>query len=1650
MKMRLLQKGNNTLTQNLGISRLLKPLSLVLIFAISAIWSTNTQAQTVTYSFAGATQTASPIGYQQTGIGIYYKGTSGGTISDGSASCFGYTPSKPTSSGLFVFLPSIGNISKITVNGTGTGSNRTFTKLETAATINGTYTQDAGATGTGTINGTTCGSIVIVPSANINSGTYIRITFSGNLNVTSIDFLNNASAPVVSTTSATANNCTTATLNGSIDNDGGFSQVTRGFVYSSSNNNPTLADNVVTDPGQGAGSYSASLSSLTSATTYYVKAYGTNTLGTTYGSVISFTTATPSAPILSATTAATNVTSFGALTGGTVSADGCSNVTARGVVWSTSPNPTLPSVNSTVDGSGTGSFNSQITGLSASTQYYVRSYATNTTGTDYGSQITFTTTAPQPSLFASQSGIVFPATAIGSSSTLTYTLTGSTLDGSPITLSVPAGFTISPSTITYTGNSFTQVVSVTFTPTAFTTYSGSVTQTGGGAVGLYNISPTLSAQGKLPTPAVASNAGNDFWLGFGYQKDMKSSKIFMSVYVAAGDAPAHVVVEMPANAANFNGGVPYEIDIAANQVATIPDYLFTNLTYLDSTGIKKKGLHVYSSTGTPISAWMHTYSSDNSAGGSLLFPTNTWNNSYYVLSSGGKVNNGYIGNSYFFVVAQEDNTEVTIIPSNPIIKPTSAFTDTHSASDILYDKDIPFTVTLNKGEVFNGIGYIDGSTDYTKAGLGALDLTGTKVSTTCDKKIAVFGGDGRLGLTDVPGCSPNKPTSDHLVQQMLPKVAWGTKYLTTPTKTMEYNMFKIVVQDPTTVVKVNNNVLPASSLINNLYYSIANDSLNLIESDKPVSVAQYILDNACSYLSVNGNNVMDADPEMITISPVQQGISKVTVYSAGFKSNAGGNSGGTSFINVILKKEGLSSFTIDGLSGSNLVDTGVASNNNAYLNDVADPTVTVANSTVLAAFQPHPLDANYVWARFKVTSDQPHTISSSEVFTAIAYGTRGDKAGESYGYNAGTALQDLTTPLILNNPYGDSLNSLNSSKPLTTCKGTEVTLSATLPFENVQGHSITFSYGNNPNVSPNADDVITNPVLDHSFEYPVGSGNRFYVYKLAQKHIFNANGDYRINVTYFNPTPSEGCGQEGSSKTISYTIKVSDGIIPAYTIDYNTCISNTVTINSQATSGVGFDIVKWNWSYDNGSKPLPGGQDIVQNPTFANPVNNTANNVKMIAINSIGCFGELQKALPVQSKPVIIFNPLPTGLCNTPTAAFELTSYATPENGIFSGNGVELRSGKYWFNPAASSVSTTTPNVITYNFTGGNSCAADPKTQNISVGQSVVLTLAAVNPLCINANAVTLVTNNIAGGVVSGPGVSLVDGVYKFNPTTAGVGLHHITYTKPEDNCSTPAAIDIQVVGLPVVSFSTEFAPLCSNAQSITLNQATPTGGVYSGTGVTSTEGVYKFNPAAANVTSNNVITYTVTNSTGCVNSATNSISVVPVPVVSAGEDLTVIQNESITITGTSNSEATFAWTPTTGLTGSTSSLITQAQISELGDYTYRLTATSGNCQAFDEMVLSVVSPADCLDPMKAFTPNGDGKNEKWIAYRDQGCYTRVQVDVYNRWGGLVYHSDSYTNNWTGEFKGKAVPDATYYYVIKATDSRGHTKTKTGNVTIIR
>jgi len=223
------------------------------------------------------------------------------------------------------------------------------------------------------------------------------------------DFVRPTTVPVVSTSPVSYISNSTATSGGNISSDGGAAVTARGVCWNTSAN-PTIANSKTTD-ATGTGIFTSLLTGLVPGTTYYVRAYATNSAGTAYGNEISFIT-TVGLPTIT-TTSASSVTSTSATFGGNVKNDGGATVTARGVCWSATANTTLAD-NFTSDGTGTGIFSSNLdlTGLTPNTRYYIRAYATNSNGTTYGNEIIFATRGATGTV-SDTDGNTYPTIVIG-------------------------------------------------------------------------------------------------------------------------------------------------------------------------------------------------------------------------------------------------------------------------------------------------------------------------------------------------------------------------------------------------------------------------------------------------------------------------------------------------------------------------------------------------------------------------------------------------------------------------------------------------------------------------------------------------------------------------------------------------------------------------------------------------------------------------------------------------------------------------------------------------------------------------------------------------------------------------------------------------------------------------------------------------------------------------------------------------------------------------------------------------------------------------------------------------------------------------------------------------------------------------------------
>lgn len=201
---------------------------------------------------------------------------------------------------------------------------------------------------------------------------------------------------------------------------------------------------------------------------------------------------------------------------------------------------------------------------------------------------------------------------------------------------------------------------------------------------------------------------------------------------------------------------------------------------------------------------------------------------------------------------------------------------------------------------------------------------------------------------------------------------------------------------------------------------------------------------------------------------------------------------------------------------------------------------------------------------------------------------------------------------------------------------------------------------------------------------------------------------------------------------------------------------------------------------------------------------------------------------------------------------------------------------------------------------------------------------------------------------------------------------------------------------------------------------------------------------ASPKITAQNNTDYTLTVVRGiCQQKAVLNVKVKPSPVIDAGPDQTIVQGDVTQLAATAPA-GNYNWSPTNGLN---SGSVLNPSAMPSATTTYKLSVTAGGCTASDEVTVHVES--FCLKPMEAFTPNNDGINDFWLLTTGN-CLKQAKVDVFNRYGAIVYHSDDYKNNWNGSYQGKPLPDGTYYYIVTGTLINNKAYYLRGNVTILR
>jgi gliding motility-associated-like protein len=311
---------------------------------------------------------------------------------------------------------------------------------------------------------------------------------------------------------------------------------------------------------------------------------------------------------------------------------------------------------------------------------------------------------------------------------------------------------------------------------------------------------------------------------------------------------------------------------------------------------------------------------------------------------------------------------------------------------------------------------------------------------------------------------------------------------------------------------------------------------------------------------------------------------------------------------------------------------------------------------------------------------------------------------------------------------------------------------------------------------------------------------------------------------------------------------------------------------------------------------------------------------------------------------------------------------------------------------------------------------------NLTAGSITINATGGIAPYAYSINGGTFQVSNTFTGLTQGPKTILIkDAFCGLVSKTITVGFtDNLTLTTNNDT--------LVCAGAPVQMLAASAANTYAWAPATGLSSANIS------------------NPIA--ITNNNTA-YTVTASlNGCVRTKTVNVAIKQNPIINAGSDKTIVSGDDILLEGSGSLNVqSILWSPSTSILSGINTYT--ASVKPAVTTTYTLTVKdNNNCTSTDNALVTVIPY--CIKVMNAFTPNGDGVNDKWLVTNGGACTKQVIAKVFNRYGDVVYSNDNYQNNWDGMYKGKPVADGTYYYAITYRLINGISIPVKGDVTILR
>ncbi len=336
---------------------------------------------------------------------------------------------------------------------------------------------------------------------------------------------------------------------------------------------------------------------------------------------------------------------------------------------------------------------------------------------------------------------------------------------------------------------------------------------------------------------------------------------------------------------------------------------------------------------------------------------------------------------------------------------------------------------------------------------------------------------------------------------------------------------------------------------------------------------------------------------------------------------------------------------------------------------------------------------------------------------------------------------------------------------------------------------------------------------------------------------------------------------------------------------------------------------------------------------------------------------------------------------------------------------------------------------------------------NCSVSTTVIVTSDVTPPTIVSTAEVKEATCNhsdgealVTGAVGSAYSYTWSSGAAGATASGLAMGTYTVTATDPANGCTSTSTVAIQNSNGPtaIVSNTTNIC-MGETMGAITVNAAGTGGLTY-----TWSAGVLGSGSTVSGLAAG-YYTVTVTDGNGCTAIALDSILQFSDPVVSAGVSQTIAQGRSIQLSASGG--VRYLWKPATFLSNDT---IYNPTADPTQTTNYKVTITDvHNCSASDSVLITVVNcEASAVFIPTAFSPNADGKNDV-LYVRGSDCITQIHLQVFDRWGELVFETTNSSLGWDGTFRGKVLNAGVFAYSLEAILSNGQSINKTGNITLL-